>query len=152
MRAGSPVARLAGMDLDTARDFVREHHRAILSTTRDDGTPQMSPVMVAVDAAGRKVAEGRVVLVNLSLKTRNLRKRPTAWLCVINDGFFGAWIQVSGDVEVVSLPEALEPLVDYYRGLSGEHEDWDDYRAAMVRDRRCLIRITPTRAGPDIEG
>lgn len=148
MRAESPVARLAGMDLDTARDFVREHHRAILSTTRDDGTPQMSPVMVAVDAAGCLTVSTR----ETSLKTRNLRKRPSAWLCVINDGFFGSWIQVSGDAEVVSLPEAMEPLVDYYRGLSGEHEDWDDYRSAMVRDRRCLIRITPTRAGPDIEG
>lgn len=148
MRAGSPVARLAGMDLDTARDFVREHHRAILSTMRDDGTPQMSPVMVAVDAAGRLTVSTR----ETSLKTRNLRKRPNAWLCAINDGFFGAWIQVSGDVEVLSLPEALEPLVDYYRSLSGEHEDWDDYRSAMVRDQRCLIRITPTRAGPDIEG
>jgi PPOX class probable F420-dependent enzyme len=136
------------MDLDKARDFVREHHRAILSTTRDDGTPQMSPVLVAVDSDGCLTVSSR----ETALKTRNLRKRPSAAVLVLSDGFFGSWVQVSGDVEIVSMPAALEPLVDYYRSVSGEHDDWDEYRAAMVRDQRCVIRITPRRAGPDIEG
>lgn len=136
------------MDLDKARDFVRVHHRAILSTTRDDGSPQMSPVLVAVDAGGCVTVSSR----ETALKTRNLRKRPTAAVLVLSDGFFGAWIQISGDVEIVSLPDALEPLVDYYRSVSGEHDDWDSYRAAMISEQRCLIRITPRRAGPDIEG
>lgn len=136
------------MDLDKARAFVGEHHRAILATSRDDGTPQMSPVLVTVDAEGRLIVSTR----EPSVKTRNLRRRPHAWLCVISDGFYGDWIQVEGEVEIVSLPEALEPLVDYYRRSAGEHPDWDDYRAAMVRDQRVLLRITPTRAGPDIEG
>ena len=136
------------MNLDEARGFVREHHRAILSTTRDDGSPQMSPVAVAVDEQGRLLVSTR----QTALKTRNLRKRPTAWLCVISDGFYGPWVQVEGDVEIVELPEAMEPLVAYYRQLSGEHPDWADYRAAMQREARVLLRITPVRAGPSVEG
>lgn len=136
------------MDLDEARAFVREHHRAIITTIRDDGSPQMSPVAVAVDDRGRLVVSTR----QTALKTRNLRKRPKAWLCVISDGFYGQWVQVEGDVEILELPEAMEPLVDYYRQLSGEHPDWDDYRAAMERDQRVLLCITPGRAGPDVEG
>ena len=86
------------------------------------------------------------------MKVKNLRRDPAAVLCVLSDGFFGPWVQVEGTVEVVPLPEAMDGLVDYYRRLSGEHPDWDDYRAAMARDRRCLIRIQIDRAGPDREG
>jgi hypothetical protein len=71
---------------------------------------------------------------------------------VLTHGFFGDWIQIDGTAEIVSLPDALEPLVEYYRGLRGEHPDWDDYRAAMVRDQRCIVRITVERAGPDASG
>ena len=136
------------MELDRARAFVAEHHHAILTTTRDDGSPQMSPVAVAVDAAGRLVVSTRAT----ALKTSNLRKRPRAWLCVLSDGFFGPWVQIEGDVEIIELPAAMEPLVDYYRAVSGEHPDWDDYRAAMIRDGRVVLAITPRRAGPDREG
>ena len=136
------------MDLDQAREFVRTHHRAILTTTRDDGSPQMSPVAVAVDDDGYLIVSTRETAV----KTRNLRKRPIAHLCVISDAFYGPWIQVSGEATIVSLPDAMEPLVDYYRRVSGEHPDWADYRAAMERDRRVLVRITPVRAGPDVSG
>jgi PPOX class probable F420-dependent enzyme len=136
------------MDLDKARSFVRDHHRAILTTTREDGSPQMSPVAVAVDDHGYLVVSTRQTAV----KTRNLRRRPRAWLLVISDGFYGDWVQIEGDVEIVELPAAMEPLVEYYRQLSGEHPDWDDYRAAMEQDQRVLLRITPLRAGPDIEG
>jgi PPOX class probable F420-dependent enzyme len=85
-------------------------------------------------------------------KTRNLRQRPFASLCVFSDRFFGEWVQVEGDVEVISLPDAMDLLIDYYRRASGEHPDWDDYRAAMVRERRVIVRITVTRAGPDVSG
>ena len=145
---GRVLATFVGMDLDMARDFVRDHHRAILTTTRDDGSPQLSPVAVAVDDDGYLVVSTRQTAV----KTRNLRKRPYVWLCVISDEFYGRWVQISGDVEVVDLPEAMEPLVDYYRRLSGEHPDWSEYRAAMERDQRVLLRITARRAGPDVEG
>jgi len=137
------------LDLDKARDYVRTHHRAVLTTMRADGTPQMSPVTVAVDADGFVVVSSRETAV----KVKNLRRDPRAWACVIPDGFFGEpFVQVEGDVTLVALPEAMEGLVDYYRSISGEHPDWDDYRAAMVRDQRVLIKLALTRAGPDIAG
>jgi PPOX class probable F420-dependent enzyme len=136
------------MDLDEAREFVRGHSNAVMATTRKDGTPQLSPLNVAVDDEGRFVISSR----ETAYKVKNLRRTPKAWLCVLPDGFYGQWVYIEGDVDIQSLPDAMEPLVDYYRRLSGEHPDWDDYRAAMVRDQRCLIRISATRAGPDREG
>ncbi len=136
------------MDLDDARAFVRSHSHAVLATTRRDGTPQLSPVGATVDEQGRVVVSSR----ETAYKTKNLRRDPRAWLCVFPDGFYGQWVQVEGSVEVLSLPEAMEPLVDYYRSIAGEHEDWDDYRAAMVAEQRCLLRVTLTRAGPDRAG
>lgn len=136
------------MDLEQARAHVREHSHAVLSTVRRDGTPQMSPVAVAVDDAGRVVVSSR----ETAYKVRNLRRDPRAWLCVFTDAFYGPWVQLEGTVEVLSLPEALEPLVDYYRAVAGEHEDWDDYRRAMLEEQRCLLRLTLLRAGPDRAG
>jgi PPOX class probable F420-dependent enzyme len=136
------------MDVVEAVEYIRAHHRAVLATTRADGTPQLSPVTVVVDDDGRVVISTRETAV----KVRNLRRDPRAWLCVVDDGFFGPWVQVSGPVEIVSLPEAMQPLVDYYRTAAGEHPDWDEYRAAMTRDRRCVVRITPTEAGPNLSG
>jgi PPOX class probable F420-dependent enzyme len=136
------------MDLDEARAYVRANHHAVLSTMRRDGTPQMSPVACAVDDAGRVVVSSRETAV----KTKNVRRHPQAWLCVFPDSFFGGFVQVEGAVEVVSLPEAMDGLVDYYRAVGGEHPDWDDYRAAMEREQRVLIRLDLTRAGPDVSG
>jgi len=98
--------------------------------------------------------EGRVLISTreTALKTRNLRRDPRASLCVFTDSFFGEWVQAEGDAEVISLPDAMDLLVDYYRRVAGEHSDWADYRAAMVRDRRVIVRITITRAGPDVSG
>ena len=86
------------------------------------------------------------------MKVHNLRRRPRAWLCLLNDGFFGEWGQVEGDVEIVALPEAMEILVEYYRSISGEHPDWDEYRQAMVDQQRVVLRITIDRAGPTRSG
>jgi PPOX class probable F420-dependent enzyme len=135
------------MDLDQARDFVRSNHRAVLAT-RTAGGIQQSPVLVGVDEEGRLTVSSR----ESAYKTRNLRADPWAQLCVLPDAFFGGWIYVEGDAEVLSLPDAMEPLVDYYRGINGEADDWDDYRAGMERERRVLIRVTPRRAGPDRQG
>ena len=136
------------MDLDKARDFVRANHRAVLSTLRSDGAPQLSPVTVGIDEEGYAIISTR----EPAYKVKNLRRDPRAWICVFSDQFFGQWIQAEGPVEIVSLPEAMDGLVYYYRSISGEHPDWDDYRAAMVRDQRCLIRIRLERAGPDRQG
>jgi PPOX class probable F420-dependent enzyme len=136
------------MDLDEARDVVREQNRAVLATMRGDGTPQMSPVLVAVDDGGRVLVSTR----ESALKVRNLRRDPRSWLCVLPDGFFGRWVQVEGRTEIVSLPAAMDGLVDYYRRLSGEHDDWDDYREAMRREQRVLLRVELVRGGPDRSG
>jgi len=110
--------------------------------------PQLSPVTCAVDDVGRVLISTRETAV----KTKNLRRRPRASLCVFTDTFFGEWVQVEGNAEVISLPDAMDLLVEYYRRVSGEHPDWEDYRAAMIRDRRVIVRITITRAGPDVSG
>jgi PPOX class probable F420-dependent enzyme len=136
------------MDLDEARAVVAEQHHAVLATLRRDGTPQMSPVAATVDGQGRVVVSTR----KTAFKVRNLRRDPRAWLCVLPDGFYGRWVQVGGSVRIVELPQAMDGLVDYYRRVSGEHPDWDDYRAAMEREARVLLQIELTSAGPDREG
>ena len=129
---------------DQAIGFIRTHHRAVLATRRRDGGVQLSPVVATVDAQDRVVISTR----EGAMKTRNLRRDPHAWLCVMSDRFFGEWHGVEGTVEVLSLPEAMEPLVDYYRGVAGEHPDWDEYRTAMEREHRVLLRLRVERSGP----
>jgi len=136
------------MDSDRARDFLRANHRAVMATTRADGTTQMSPITAGVDAEGRVVVSSR----ETAYKVGHVRALPYAAICAFTDGFFGEWVQVEGPVEVASLPDAMEPLVDYYRAISGEHPDWDDYRAAMTSDRRVLLRLTIERSGPKVSG
>jgi PPOX class probable F420-dependent enzyme len=136
------------MDLDAARDFVRDNHHAVLTTRRANGDPQLSPVVCGVDAQGRVAVSTR----ETAIKVKNLRRDPRASLCVLNNGFFGAWIQVDGIAEIVSLPDAMELLVEYYRSLAGEHPDWDEYRASMERERRVLVGVELQRAGPDRSG
>lgn len=136
------------MDVERARQFIREHHHAVMATRRADGSPQLSPVACAVDTDGRVVVSTR----ETAMKAKNLRRDPRVSLCVLSDEFLGAWIQVDGRAEIVSLPDAMEPLVDYYRAVSGEHPDWADYRRAMQDQRRVIVRLDVTRAGPDVSG
>ena len=131
------------MDIEKARDFIRNHHQAVMATFRSDGRPQLSPLTVSVDGEGRAVISSR----ERAYKVRNLRRDPRVSVCVTGEGW--DWIQIDGTADVLSLPDALEPLVDYYRSVSGEHPDWDEYRQAMVDQQRVLIRITIERAGPD---
>ena len=132
------------MEVDAARDFMREHHRGILATTRQDGRPQMSAISVGVDGQGGAVISTR----EGAFKTRHIRRDPRVSVCVMSEDFRN-WIQIDGTATVVSLPEALDPLVDYYRAVAGEHPDWDDYRRAMEEQRRVIVRIDIERAGPD---
>jgi PPOX class probable F420-dependent enzyme len=136
------------VDPQRAREFLRVQHHAVLATTRSDGRPQLSPVTAGVDAEGRILISTR----ETAIKARNLARDPRASLCLLNDRFFGEWIQAEGTAEIVHLPEAMDLLVDYYRRISGEHPDWDDYREAMRRERRVMVRITITRVGPDASG
>ena len=136
------------MTADEARQFVASNHRAVLVTHRSAGGLQTSPVTVGIDRDGKVVISSR----ETAYKVRNLRRQPTATLCVFTDTFFGPWVQIEGTAELVPLPEAMAGLIDYYRRISGEHPDWDDYRRAMVDQRRVLIRLSIDNVGPTRSG
>jgi PPOX class probable F420-dependent enzyme len=142
------IATNTTADNNQLRDFVSPRHHLILVTKRRDGSPQLSPVTGGVDA------EGRIVIATYPerAKVANLRRDPAASVLVLSDEFNGAWVQVDGTAEVLDLPDALEPLVDYFRAISGEHSDWDEYRQAMTDQGKCLVRITPERWGPIATG
>ncbi|MCA1981466.1 PPOX class F420-dependent oxidoreductase [Nocardioides nematodiphilus] len=129
-------------------DFIRPRHRMILVTTRSDGRPQLSPVSGGVDE------QGRIVISTYPdrAKAVNARRTPHASVLVLSDEWDDAWVQVDGGAEVLDLPDSVEPLVDYYRCIAGEHPDWDEYREAMVRQGKSLIRITPASWGPIATG
>jgi PPOX class probable F420-dependent enzyme len=136
------------VDTSGLLDFVRQRHRMVLTTRRRDGAPQLSPVTGGLDDAGRIV----IASYPERAKVANLRRDPRAAVMVLSDGFADAWVQVDGTAEVLDLPEALEPLVEYFRSISGEHSDWDEYRQAMRDQGKCLIRVTPKRWGPIATG
>lgn len=136
------------MDPVAAREFVSQNHRAILATRRRDGTPQLSPIAVAVDSTGHLTVSSR----ETAFKVINLRRNPDYDLVVFTNNFFGPWISIRGKAEVASLPEALLGLVQYYRDVAGEHPDWDEYRAAMVKERRVLLRLSVDEVGPKVSG
>jgi PPOX class probable F420-dependent enzyme len=142
------AARDLTVERDELLEFIRPRHRGILVTTRRDGRPQLSPVAMGVDG------EGRVVVSSYPerAKTRNAKRRSEASVCVLSEEFDGDWVQLDGSLEVVDLPEALDGLVEYFRSISGEHPDWDDYRAAMQRQGKVLLRLTIERWGPISRG
>ncbi|GGV32170.1 PPOX class F420-dependent enzyme [Kitasatospora herbaricolor] len=142
------IASNTRVELAELLDFVRPRHRALLLTRRADGSPQASPLTCGVDDAGRIV----VSTYPERAKVRNARRDPAVSVVVLSDEWNGPWVQIDGEAEVVDLPEAVEPLVEYYRNIAGEHPDWDEYRAAMVKQGKSLIRITPRRWGPVATG
>lgn len=136
------------MDIEGARDFVRNHHHAVVATHRADGSPALSPVAVTLDGEGRAVISSR----ETAYKVKHIRRDPRVVMCVMRDEFYPPWIRIDGTADIQSLPDAMEPLVEYYRSVAGEHPDWDDYRSAMERENRLLIRVTIENVGPDREG
>jgi PPOX class probable F420-dependent enzyme len=135
------------MKIGEALEFARTNHQAVLATLRVDGRPQLTPVTVGVQEDAVVVSTRET-----AMKVKNLRRDPWCSLCVFSDRFYGPFVQLEGEAEIVALPEAMEPLVEYYRSISGEHPDWDDYRAAMERDRRVIVRLRPSRVGPNVSG
>src|SRR3954462_10868619 len=133
------IATNASVDRDQLLEFIRPRHQMVLLTRRRDGSPQASPVTAGVDEQGRIV----ISTYPERAKTANARRDPSVSVLVLSDDFGGPWVQVDGDVEVLDLPEALEPLVEYYRCIAGEHPDWAQYRAAMTEQGKSLLRITP---------
>ncbi len=142
------IATNTEVDREGLVEFVRPRHRMVLSTRRRDGSPQISPVTGGVDA------EGRIVIATYPerAKTANVRRDPAVSVMVQSDEWNGPWVQVDGTAEVLDVPDAVEPLVEYFRSIAGEHSDWDEYRAAMVKQGKSLLRITPERWGPVATG
>lgn len=142
------IATNTAVDRAALLDFARPRHHAILLTTRADGTPQASPVSCGVDPAGRIV----VSTYPERAKTANARRTGTASVVILSDDFNGPWVQIDGDAEVLDMPAAEDALVEYFRSISGEHPDWAEYREAMRRQGKSLIRLTPTRWSPVATG
>lgn len=142
------IATTETVDLAGLLDFVRPRHHMVVITTRSDGRPQSSPVSGGVDE------QGRIVISTYPdrAKTANARRHPEVSVMVLSEDFDGAWVQVDGDCEVIDAPDSVEPLVDYFRSISGEHPDWAEYRQAMLDQGKSLLRITPTRWSPIATG
>jgi PPOX class probable F420-dependent enzyme len=142
------IATNTRVDLEGLLEFVRPRHRAILLTRRADGSPQGSPLTCGVDQ------EGRIVISTYPerAKTRNAHRDSRVTVIVLSDDWNGPWVQIDGDAEVIDPPDSVEPLVDYFRCISGEHPDWDEYRAAMLKQGKSLIRVTPREWGPVARG
>ena len=136
------------MDVAEAQDFFKKNHRAVLATRRKDGSPQLSPITTGVHTDGRLMISTR----ETAMKTKNMAREPRVSLCGLDDQFFGEWVQADGTAEIIYLPEAMELLVQYYRDISGEHPDWDDYRRAMEDEQRVMVLVTIERAGPNVSG
>ncbi|MEU2791873.1 PPOX class F420-dependent oxidoreductase [Streptomyces sp. NPDC007100] len=142
------VASNTRVELPGLLEFVRPRHRAVLLTRRSDGTPQASPLTCGVDS------EGRLVMSTYPerAKVRNARRAPSVSVLVLSDEWDGPWVQIDGEAEILDAPDSVEPLVEYYRVIAGEHPDWDEYRAAMLKQGKSLIRVSPLRWGPIAKG
>lgn len=142
------IATADHVDREQLLEFVRPRHHMVLTTYRKDGSLQSSPVTAGVDE------QGRVVIASYPqrAKSANLRRDPRCSLMVLSDDFGGAYVQLDGTAEVIDVPEAVEPLVEYFRSIAGEHSDWDEYRQAMLDQRKSLIRVTIDRWGPVATG
>ncbi|MBB3051797.1 PPOX class probable F420-dependent enzyme [Prauserella isguenensis] len=142
------IATAERVGKDELLEFVRPRHRTVLMTTRADRRPQLSPVTCGVDESGRIV----IATYRSRAKTRNARRTPAVSLCVLSDEWNDAWVQLDGTAEVLDMPDALDGLVEYFRCISGEHPDWDEYREAMRRQDKSLLRITIDDWGPIATG
>jgi PPOX class probable F420-dependent enzyme len=142
------IATVDRVDRDALLEFLRPRHQAVLLTRRRDGGAQLSPVTCGVDGEGRIV----VSTYPQRAKVANARRDPSVSMCVLSADFDGPWVQVDGQAEVLDLPEALDPLVEYFRSISGEHPDWEEYRRVMTRQGKSLLRVTITGWGPIATG
>lgn len=142
------IATNTSVDLEGLLDFVRPRHQMLVITQRSDGRPQASPVTGGVDGSGRIV----ISTYPERAKTANARRRPQVSVLVLSDDFGDAWVQVDGDCEVIDTPDSVEPLVEYFRCISGEHPDWGEYRQAMLDQGKSILRITPRRWSPIATG
>jgi PPOX class probable F420-dependent enzyme len=143
------MAEFIPVEIETAQEFLRNHHWGILTTRRKNGNLQMSPVTVGLDSEGRAIISSR----ETAYKVNNLRRDPRAALCAITNSFHGSgWVQINGVAEIISLPRALDPLVYLQRQVYGEHKSWPEFHERMAREKRVIIRITIESVGPKVRG
>ena len=143
------MAEFVPVQIDDAREFLRKHHWGILATRRKNGNLQISPVTVGLDAQGRAIISSR----ETAYKVNNLRRDPRAALCAVTNSFHGeGWVQINGNAEIISLPDALDILVYLQRQAYGEHKSWREFHERMARERRVIIRITIDTVGPQVRG
>ncbi|MFC7752707.1 PPOX class F420-dependent oxidoreductase [Tsukamurella soli] len=129
-------------------EFLRGRRNGVLVTTRRGGGPQLSPVTYGVGPDGHIL----VATYPERAKVHNLRRDPRCSMMSLGASFNDAWVQVDGTAEVIDLPDSVEPLVEYFRSISGEHPDWDEYRQAMRDQGKSLLHITIDRWGPVATG
>jgi PPOX class probable F420-dependent enzyme len=143
------MAQFAPVEVDHAKEFLKNHHWGILTTRRKNGNLQMSPVTVGLDSEGRAIISSR----ETAYKVNNLRRDPRAALCAITSSFHGeGWVQINGPAEIISLPEALDTLVYLHRQAYGEHKSWPEFHERMAREKRVIIRIEIESVGPKVRG
>ncbi len=143
------MAEFTPIEIDKAKEFLTKHHWGILATRRKNGNLQMSPVTVGLDDQGRAIISSR----ETAYKVNNLRRDPRAALCAITSSFHGeGWVQINGNAEVISLPQALDTLVYLQRQAYGEHKNWPEFHERMARERRVIIRINIESVGPKVRG
>jgi len=142
------IATVTTIDRDGLLEFVRPRHHLVMTTRRRNGSLQSSPVTAGVDEHGRLVVSSYPERA----KVANIRRDPRVSVLVLSDDFGGPWVQVETTGTVIELPDAVEPLVDYFRAISGEHPDWAEYRQAMIDQGKCLIRLDPVSWGPIATG
>ena len=143
------MAEFTPIEIDKAKEFLTKHHWGILATRRKNGNLQMSPVTVGLDDQGRAIISSR----ETAYKVNNLRRDPRAALCAITSSFHGeGWVQINGNAEVISLPQALDTLVYLQRQAYGEHKNWPEFHERMARERRVIIRINIENVGPKVRG
>ena len=143
------MAEFTPIEIDKAKGFLTKHHWGILATRRKNGALQMSPVTVGLDDQGRAIISSR----ETAYKVNNLRRDPRAALCAITSSFHGeGWVQINGNAEVISLPQALDTLVYLQRQAYGEHKNWPEFHERMARERRVIVRINIENVGPKVRG
>ncbi len=132
--------------MDALQRLLADRDHGVLVTLKRDGRPQLSNVNHTYDPARRLI---RISITADRVKARNLARDPRASYYVTSDDFW-SWAVAEGTAELAAVAADLhdatvEELIDVYRAIRGEHPDWDDYRAAMVRDQRLVARVYVTR-------
>jgi PPOX class probable F420-dependent enzyme len=143
------MAEFKPATIESAKGFLIKHHWGVLATRRKTGGLQMSPITPGLDAEGRVIISSR----ETAYKVNNLRRDPRAALCVFTESFHGGgWVQVNGDAEIISLPDALDGLIYLQHQVYGEHKSWPEFRERMVRERRVMIRFAIESVAPLLRG